>query len=526
MPVRPAATVRKTISSKSGGGKNVGKSGQQRSGGGQANNATNANQILKNRTNMTTPQSDMPQGIGLQRSISSAYSPYEYKSIEELPPLNSVSEDKFNDLLRQKLEQCCRICNFADPMADLKSKNFKTNYLREILDHISQPKFFKLIEPDTFEYFFAMVKCNIIRAMPPIPELAKMPIIGDDVNDTIYESAWPHLEIIYQIFQKFLESNQMEPPQFIQYIDAKFIHQFLMLFNTSDQRERFALKMVLHKLYLRFFQQRQLIRQAIQHVFYTYIYETRYFCGVNELLEIMYSIINGYAVPLKQEHKEFLIKILLPLYTSNYLHIFQINLLNCVHQYMQKDHQLITVIIKSLLNFWPVSCSMKEICFINHVGRILELITDDQFVELMEPLFHKIGKCITSNNFQVCEVSMLLWKNDKFIQMTISHSDKLFPIICPYLYKTGTSHWNTSIKNLAVSVIRIFMELSRDVFEAFSRSMKAQEQNELQKLINEKSYWMMVINAGVSTDSNINVSEKESELNGIFPELKQTKGGR
>lgn len=507
--------VRKTLNSKpSRGGSKTG----ARGGGRDGANTNNANQILKNRAVMSTPRSDMIQEIGLQRSLASIYSPDEYGEIEELPPLQSVSEDKFNDLFRQKLQQCRIICNFTQPMADLNNKSLKTNYLREILDHISQPKFFKLMEPETFKLFFAMVKSNIIRSMPPLPELAKVPVIGDDINDTIYESAWPHLEIVYQIFQRFLESNLMDPYQFDQYIDPSFIHQFLMLFNASDSRERCSLKMLLHKLYFRFSKQRPLIRQAIQHIFYTYLYETRYFCGITELLEIMMAIINGYNTPLKQEHIDFLVNILLPLHTSNYFHLFHGNLFYCVKQYLQKDPSLITVVIKSLLKLWPVSCTVKEIFFINQIGNILETISEEQFVELMEPLFHKIGECITSNSFQVSECSMLLWKSDRFVQMITIHADKIFPIICPYLYKTGTNHWNPAIKNLAVSVIRICMTTAKPVFEAFSKTMKAQEQSELEKLKNEKKDWSMIIQSASAIDNEFNANAKNEELNKSFEE--------
>ena len=518
MPARLTTTSRKTVSAKGNGSSGKGGGGKSASKSGAGGGNSNPNQILKNRTIMSTPRSDMNQEIGLQRSIPSAYSTKDYGQIEELPPMSSVTEDKFNDLMRQKLQQCRVICNFADPMADLKSKSIKTGYLHEILDHISQARFFKLFEPETFKMLFAMIKANIIRAIPPIPDLAKVPMIGDDINDTIYESAWPHLELVYQIFQRFLESSLMDPSQFIQYIDPSFIHQFLTLFNASDQRERDALKMVLHRLYLKFVQQRLLIRQAMQHIFFTYIYETRYFCGINELLEIMISIINGYAVPLKQEHKDFLINILLPLHTSYYLHIFHSNLFFCITQYIQKDNSLIPVIVMELLKIWPVCCSLKELIFITQLGKIIDSFSEEQFVELMKPLFDKIGQCITSNNFQVSEAAMLLWKNDKFVEYTKAHAGELFPIICPYLYKTGTNHWNTAIKNLAVSVIRICMESNPEVFEAFSKTMKAQEQAELQSLVEERNVWTMVLNTAKARDSELHfINYKSDSLDSIFP---------
>ena len=39
------------------------------------------------------------------------------------------------------------------------------------------------------------------------------------------------------------------------------------------------------------------------------MYETERHNGVAELLEILGSIINGFALPLKEEHKKFLLKV-------------------------------------------------------------------------------------------------------------------------------------------------------------------------------------------------------------------------
>jgi serine/threonine-protein phosphatase 2A regulatory subunit B' len=217
----------------------------------------------------------------------------------------------------------------------------------------------------------------------------------------------------------------------------------------------------------------------------------------------MTSIINGYEVPLKQEHIDFLLKSLLPLHTSYHLHIFYTNLTYCVGQYVLKDNTLIPVIVKELLKLWPVSCSMKEIIFINELGRLLEDATEDQFVGLSEPVFHRIGRCVRSDSFQVSEQAMMLWKSDRFVQLTTLHADKLFPIICPYLYETGTAHWNTAIKNLAVSVIRICMQNAPAVFNEFSKKMKSEEAKEIEKMLNKKGTWGMIMNTASSQDPAI-----------------------
>lgn len=48
---------------------------------------------------------------------------------------------------------------------------------------------------------------------------------------------------------------------------------------------------------------RPFVRKAINNVFYRFIFETEHHNGVAELLEILGSIINGFALPLKEEHK-------------------------------------------------------------------------------------------------------------------------------------------------------------------------------------------------------------------------------
>lgn len=53
----------------------------------------------------------------------------------------------------------------------------------------------------------------------------------------------------------------------------------------------------------KFMVHRPFVRKAINNVFYRFILETERHNGVAELLEILGSIINGFALPLKEEHK-------------------------------------------------------------------------------------------------------------------------------------------------------------------------------------------------------------------------------
>ena len=79
--------------------------------------------------------------------------------------------------------------------------------------------------------------------------------------------------------------------------------RLLELFDSEDPRERDYLKTILHRIYGKFMVHRPFIRKAINNVFFRFIFETERHNGIAELLEILGSIINGFALPLKEEHK-------------------------------------------------------------------------------------------------------------------------------------------------------------------------------------------------------------------------------
>ena len=72
--------------------------------------------------------------------------------------------------------------------------------------------------------------------------------------------------------------------------------------------------------------------------------------GVAELLEILGSIINGFALPLKEEHKKFLLKVLMPLHKVKSLSVYHPQLAYCVVQFLEKDPSLTEQVIINLLS--------------------------------------------------------------------------------------------------------------------------------------------------------------------------------
>lgn len=146
---------------------------------------------------------------------------------------------------------------------------------------------------------------------------------------------------------------------------------------------------------------RPFIRKAINNIFYRFIYVTERHSGIGELLEILGSIINGFALPMKEEHKLFLIRVLIPLHKPKPIVVYHQQLSYCIVQFVEKDYKLADTVIRGLLKYWPVTNCAKENLFLGELEEVLEATQPVEFQRCMVPLFQQIGRCLTSSHFQV-----------------------------------------------------------------------------------------------------------------------------
>ena len=152
-------------------------------------------------------------------------------------------------------------------------------------------------------------------------------------SNDCFSRAWPHLQVVYELLLRFIMSNEIESNVIRSLLDDTFMLKLLDLFNSEDPRERDYLKTLLHRIYGKFMPMRPFVRESIMNFFLKIAYAYEESNGISELLEILCtndtykervlkhcrfsrvgSIINGFAVPLKPEHKFFLEKGLIPLH--------------------------------------------------------------------------------------------------------------------------------------------------------------------------------------------------------------------
>ncbi|VDK59379.1 unnamed protein product, partial [Cylicostephanus goldi] len=132
--------------------------------------------------------------------------------------------------------------------------------LNELIDHITTTK--GAIVESIYPEVIKMVSKNIFRVLPPSDNSEFDP----EEDEPTLEVSWPHLQLVYELFLRFLESPDFQASIGKKYIDQRFVLNLLDLFDSEDPRERDFLKTVLHRIYGKFLGLRAFIRKQINNM--------------------------------------------------------------------------------------------------------------------------------------------------------------------------------------------------------------------------------------------------------------------
>ncbi|KAL4967176.1 protein phosphatase 2A regulatory subunit RTS1 [Aspergillus stella-maris] len=415
----------------------------------------------------TTPK-DMSEGIRTpKRQHSSRFdiSDQRQRELEKLPGFHEVPPNRRQELFMQKIDQCNIIFDFNDPTADMKSKEIKRLALHELLDYIANNR--SVITEPMYPRVVEMFAKNLFRPIPP-PITPQGEAFDPEEDEPVLEVAWPHIQVVYEFFLRFIESQDFNTNIAKAYIDHHFVLQLLELFDSEDPRERDFLKTTLHRIYGKFLNLRSYIRRSINNVFFQFTYETERFNGIAELLEILGSIINGFALPLKEEHKLFLTRVLLPLHKVKSLSMYHPQLAYCIVQFLEKDSTLTEDVVIGLLRYWPKTNSTKEVMYLNEVEDIFEVMDPAEFAKVQEPLFQQLAKSVASPHFQVAERALYFWNNEYFCTLVSDNVEVILPIMFPPLFENSKGHWNRTIHSMVYNAMKMFMEINPQLFDECS----------------------------------------------------------
>ena len=367
------------------------------------------------------------------------------------------------------LQICSQPLDFNDESRNGAEKSERLKILQELQETIaSQPQMTNLVIPN-LEAVITMIKRNIFRPLPVVKKQGLAGETGMDDEETIVDPSWPHLQPVYEFFLQLIVNEAVDMKSLRSFISHKFIQEFLELFDSEEPKEREYLKNILHRLYAKLVPRRKMIRKAITDNFNTLIHESYKFNGTSELLDILASVISGFAVPLREEHVVFFHNIIIPLHKVQTCHKFHNELLRCSMLFLSKEPTLAFPLINGLLKYWPFANFAKETLFLAELLDILEVCCDAQKLEpLLPKIFKRLVKCIASPHLQVSDRSMCFFENEFFLNIIRTYKTVAYPILVPVINHLASHHWHKVILESLSALRNIIKDIDPQLFDRYA----------------------------------------------------------
>lgn len=377
-----------------------------------------------------------------------------------------------NEEVLSLIAHCTILYTFTDPSESpsaLDRKRLKLIQLLSIIKTSKTPFGSQVLSP-----LFIMLSTNLFRPLPPCINSHIFMLPDDEDLPAIPSPLWPHQQIVYDMLLCLIttyDTKFLKP-----YINGSFLLNLLTLFQSDDPREREKVRSGYHRIYSKFTFHRLFMRKAMNDVFLQYIFENDHnHSGIGDLLEIWGTIINGFSVPIKDEHKVFLMRVLIPLHKPKGMYTYHRQLGYCVLQFVQKEPGLTGAVLRAILRCWPVTNGQKEVIFMGELEELVDHIEPEEYRSLALPMCTRIAKCLSSWNSQVAERALHVWNNEQFVKMVSQATEDVFPVIVKAIENNMKWHWSKSVKQLTENVKEKLEEMEPGLYDQCQTQLEMQE---------------------------------------------------
>ena len=359
--------------------------------------------------------------------------------------------------------------DYSDENKDSKLKSERIQAITEILEMLNDQKIVTSLFIPQMDLLMETITKNIFRPLPCLKRNSMalgMSDTGVENDEQESDPSWPHIRGIYDIFLQIIMNEACDVKTLKSYITTNFISEFLQLFDSEENEERDFLKNILHKLYAKLVPRRRMIRKAITDCFQVLIHDIHKFNGASELLDILASIISGFAVPLREEHVIFFKNIIIPLHKVQTSNLYFDNLIRCSMLFLTKDSSLAILLLDGILKYWPFANFVKETLFLQELPEVLEFCDLEKIKTLIPRLFKRIVKCISGSHLQVADRAMCLFESESFIQIIKTYKQTTFAMLVPVIAKLAEHHWHKMLQESLTALKEILHKIDGNAYEA------------------------------------------------------------
>lgn len=318
--------------------------------------------------------------------------------------------------------------------------------------------------------FYELIRELFYKAVDRHIEFKPCPVFDIDMEEEepmIYRMKVTERNCILQLIINLFNHPKLNKPIAKKVFDQLFVARLLKLFYAEDYSERDLLKNCLHCIYRVFISFRPKIRYRIKNMFIEIEQSNpRPHCrGLPQLLDLVASIVNGYVIPIKDEHKAFLQEGLIPLLKMPNLKQYDDRLRNCFHNYSAKDTECLLMIMSAIFKYWPHLNPWKEIIFMENMVFFLDFVQPENFINVQEKVFQKLYKAMSSPACNVVEQCHAVIKENSSIHKLIERDP--VPVLKEFLKRKPHLSVNDYNHRLMTSFQMLEDHLLKPKFEPF-----------------------------------------------------------
>jgi hypothetical protein len=378
------------------------------------------------------------------------------------------------------------MCNFFSSVADVKAKSTKAQLLKHLASAFTIPHVVRALSTDAFGAFCRMLGVNLFRPLPQLPSVTVM-----DAPQSLCDSAWPHLSLIYEAFLASLNCpHQTVPP------NGSFIYKLIANGTSPDERERIAVRGILYAMYTKFMNLRVLVREKIAAQF------TSGVCS-SEILEFFVSVVSGYNSPLNSEHVTYFHRFILPLHTFVQYPQFALPLGQLVIRYVSKSGFLLESAVRYLITHWPRGHRQKQSLFLRELECLFCNFEIHINSELSATVFTLIGEATLNENSDVADTAISILMNSSLGFALKAHAAKCYPLIIEPTYRAARKHWDDCIRSNAFVALQNLSELDLTAFNKAKDAVKAAKTRNAAHMSQVQANWTKVFEAARNADPSM-----------------------
>jgi hypothetical protein len=454
-----------------------------------------ANKALQKRS---VPKSEL--GSDLNQSVSISTFGHHNRLEVVIKPSKSFQETAPKDhvsLFLAKCQDCQILCDFSNPNKDSQSKTIKTQLLKHLASAFTIPQIVRTLSSDHLTTFYRMLSANLFRPLPQIPS-----ITITELSNSLCESAWPHLSLVYDAFLSSFNCAQQTVA-----LTGTFISELIGNGASPDERERIAVRGILHTMYTKYMNLRNLIRGKVASQF------THGICS-SEILEFLVSVVAGYNSPLSSEHISYFYRFGLPLHSLGDYSQFAGPLGELVIRYVTKSGFLLELAVFYILKYCPRAHRQKQGLFLREFERLLSSFEIHVTVRMAIAVFRLIGETTLNENTEVADTAISILMNSNLRFVLKSHAVKLYPLIVDPIYRAARKHWDDCIRSNAFVALQSLSELDHVTFNTVKDKLKTLKTRNAARVSQINANWKRVFEAAKNVDPLMRcmaVREKQSQ---------------